>query len=347
MPVRFEPAARRAVDAAMREAEARGHAVLDPAHLLLGLLDNPNATAAAALELLGVQVMDLRAAASAVLRELPAPHPSTIEIDDATEEILQRAADLAAEHGDAAVSDVDVLVACAERGATRAGRVLAAAGAVPDEVATVAPLVRETAAARTRLRVSAAPPPPASPAASPAPSPRAPGAVVPLETRVGTGYDSHRFAEGGPMVLGGVRIAVDYHLAGHSDGDAIAHAVTDAVLGAAGLGDIGEMFADTDPANEGRDSIEMLRAAVARLASAGWRVQQVDATLVAERPKVLPHRAAMREALAAALGVEGARVSVKGKTNEGMGWIGRGEGVACMAVATVVRPLVAAPGHAG
>jgi 2-C-methyl-D-erythritol 2,4-cyclodiphosphate synthase len=347
MAVRFEPAARRAVDAAMREAEARGHAVLDPAHLLLGLLDNPNATAAAALELIGVQVSDLRAAASAALRELPAPHPSTIDIDDATEEILQRAADLAAEHGDAAVSDVDVLVACAERGATRAGRVLAAAGAGADEVATVAPLVRETAAARAQLRGAPTPAtatrPPAPdgrpPALAAAPSSAGATAVVPLETRVGTGYDSHRFAEGGPMVLGGVKIPVDYHLAGHSDGDAIAHAVTDAVLGAAGLGDIGEMFADTDPANEGRDSMEMLRSAVARLAGAGWRVQQVDATLVAERPKVLPHRAAMREALARALGVDAARVSVKGKTNEGMGWIGRGEGVACMAVATVVRPL--------
>ena len=126
------------------------------------------------------------------------------------------------------------------------------------------------------------------------------------------------------------------HLVGHSDGDAIAHALTDAILGAAAAGDIGEMFADTDPANRGRDSIEMLRAAVARVHERGWRVQQADVTVIAERPKIGPHRAAMREVLASALGVAADAVSVKGKTNEGMGWIGRGEGLACIAVATIV-----------
>ncbi len=155
--------------------------------------------------------------------------------------------------------------------------------------------------------------------------------------RVGIGYDSHRFAPGGPLVLGGVRIEGDVHLHGHSDGDAIAHAVTDAVLGAAGAGDIGELFSDKDPANEGRNSIEMLRIAVRRVADLGWRVGQVDVVLVAEAPKILPHRERMREALAAALGVAAADVSLKGKTNEGMGWIGRREGVGCMAVASLVR----------
>jgi 2-C-methyl-D-erythritol 2,4-cyclodiphosphate synthase len=155
--------------------------------------------------------------------------------------------------------------------------------------------------------------------------------------RVGIGYDSHRFAPGGPLVLGGVRIEADVHLHGHSDGDAIAHAVTDAVLGAAGAGDIGELFSDRDPANAGRDSIEMLRIAVQRVADLGWRVGQVDVVLVAEAPKILPYRAQMREALASALRVETADVSIKGKTNEGMGWIGRREGVGCMAVASIIR----------
>ena len=153
--------------------------------------------------------------------------------------------------------------------------------------------------------------------------------------RTGIGYDSHRFGPGGPLVLGGVEIAGDVRLVGHSDGDAVAHAVTDAVLGAAAAGDIGEMFADTDPANRGRDSIEMLRLAVARVRARGWRVAHVDVTVVAERPKIQPHRAAMRDRLAAALGVGADAVSVKGKTNEGMGWVGRGEGLACMAVATL------------
>lgn len=138
-------------------------------------------------------------------------------------------------------------------------------------------------------------------------------------------------------MLGGVRIESDQHLHGHSDGDAVAHAVTDAVLGAAGAGDIGELFPDRDPANAGRNSIEMLGIAVRRVRDTGWRVGQVDVTVVAETPKILPHRAAMRQALAAALEVPLADVSIKGKTNEGMGWIGRREGLACMATATLVR----------
>jgi 2-C-methyl-D-erythritol 2,4-cyclodiphosphate synthase len=153
--------------------------------------------------------------------------------------------------------------------------------------------------------------------------------------RVGIGYDSHTFAPPGPLILGGVPIPSDVHLAGHSDGDAAAHAITDAVLGAAGAGDIGELFSDRDPVNKNRDSIDMLRIAVERVASMGWRVQQVDVVIVAEKPKISSHRELMRARLAGALGVDAAAVSVKGKTNEGMGWIGRGEGIACIAVATI------------
>ena len=153
--------------------------------------------------------------------------------------------------------------------------------------------------------------------------------------RVGIGYDSHRFAPGGPMILGGCPIPSDVKLVGHSDADAIAHALTDAILGAAGAGDIGELFADTDERNRGRDSIEMLRLVVARVRDLGWMVHNADVTVIAERPKIGPHRLAMRAALAEALGTDVAAVSVKGKTNEGMGWIGRAEGLACMAVASL------------
>ena len=161
--------------------------------------------------------------------------------------------------------------------------------------------------------------------------------AAPLALRVGVGYDSHRFAPGGPLVLGGVALPGEQHLHGHSDGDAIAHAVTDAILGAAALGDIGAMFADTDPANRGRDSIEMLALATARLHAHGWAVGQVDVVVVAEAPKIAPHRQAMAARLAAALTIAEQDVSIKGKTNEGMGWIGRREGIACMATATIVR----------
>jgi 2-C-methyl-D-erythritol 2,4-cyclodiphosphate synthase len=153
--------------------------------------------------------------------------------------------------------------------------------------------------------------------------------------RVGIGYDSHCLAPGGPLLLAGVKIAFDRHLVGHSDGDVVAHAVTDAILGAAGAGDIGELFSDTDPANRGRDSIEMLGIAVNRVKASGYAVSQVDITVVAEAPRVAPHREAMRSTLARALAVAPTAVSLKGKTNEGMGWIGRGEGIACIAVATL------------
>ncbi len=136
--------------------------------------------------------------------------------------------------------------------------------------------------------------------------------------------------------MAGVAIPADVHLVGHSDGDAIAHAVTDAVLGAAGAGDIGEMFPDTDDANRRRDSLGMLRAAVDRVRALGLAPQQVDVTVVAERPRIGAHRGQMRDALAVALGITRDAVSVKGKTNEGMGWIGRGEGLAVIAVASLV-----------
>lgn len=139
------------------------------------------------------------------------------------------------------------------------------------------------------------------------------------------------------MLLGGVEVPADGHLAGHSDADAVAHALTDAVLGAAAAGDIGAMFPDTDDANRGRDSIGMLAAAVSRVRAAGWTVANADVTVIAEAPRIGPHRDEMRTRLGAALGIPPARVSIKGKTNEGLGWIGRGEGVACIAVATLRR----------
>jgi 2-C-methyl-D-erythritol 2,4-cyclodiphosphate synthase len=153
--------------------------------------------------------------------------------------------------------------------------------------------------------------------------------------RVGVGYDSHRFARGRPLILGGVSIPSEVGLDGHSDADAVCHAVTDAILGAAALGDIGELFPDTDPANKNRNSIEMLAAAADRVSRAGYTVNQIDVCVVAESPRLAAHREKMRSNLAAALGIESASVSVKGKSNEGMGWIGRNEGLACIAVATL------------
>jgi 2-C-methyl-D-erythritol 2,4-cyclodiphosphate synthase len=151
--------------------------------------------------------------------------------------------------------------------------------------------------------------------------------------RIGIGYDSHRFASGRRLVLAGVEVPHTLGLAGHSDADVVAHAVTDAVLGAAALGDIGQHFPPSDPHWKDADSLELLRRAVELAAAAGYRVGNVDVTLVAEAPRVGPHIPAMREKLGLMLGTGPAGVSIKGKTNEGMGWIGRGEGIAAVAVA--------------
>jgi len=151
--------------------------------------------------------------------------------------------------------------------------------------------------------------------------------------RIGQGYDAHRFQEGDMVVLGGVRIAFDKSLAAHSDGDVLLHAVCDALLGAAGLGDIGRHFPDTAAEFKGVDSRILLRDVARRLAEANLTVSNVDATVIAERPKIAPHVAAMVANIAEDLGIAAARVNVKATTTEKMGFTGRGEGIAAAAVA--------------
>jgi 2-C-methyl-D-erythritol 2,4-cyclodiphosphate synthase len=154
--------------------------------------------------------------------------------------------------------------------------------------------------------------------------------------RVGTGYDSHRFAKDRPLILGGVTIPHSHGLIGHSDADALAHAITDALLGAAALGDIGQLYPDSDPANKDANSLRLLSDVVALLARQRFVVQQVDATVILERPKLAPHIGEMRARLAEAMRLDLGNISVKAKTNESMGFIGRGEGIAVLAVATVL-----------
>jgi len=150
-----------------------------------------------------------------------------------------------------------------------------------------------------------------------------------MSSRAGIGYDSHRFSEGGALVLGGVEVPHTHGLEGHSDADVVAHAITDAVLGAAGLGDIGTHFPPSEERWRDADSIELLRTAVAMVS--GF-VVNVDATVICEEPRLGEHRQEMEAILTEAVG---APVSVKATTNEGMGWIGRGEGIACLAVASL------------
>lgn len=149
--------------------------------------------------------------------------------------------------------------------------------------------------------------------------------------RIGIGYDIHRLADGGALILGGVRIECGRHFVGHSDGDALLHAVTDAILGALAAGDIGEHFPDTDPAYAGADSGKLLQTAVAMAGRAGRRIGNCDVTVIAEAPKLGPHKAAIRLRVSELLGVEASAVSVKAKTNEGLGPVGAGEAIAVMA----------------
>ncbi len=154
----------------------------------------------------------------------------------------------------------------------------------------------------------------------------------------GIGYDVHRFVEGRPLVLGGVEIAYSHGLDGHSDADVLCHAIADAILGAAAQPDIGHLFPNTDESIRGISSLEILRKVREHLATLGAVIQNVDSTLIAEAPKIAPHVVEMKSRIAAALELDPNRVGVKATTNEGMGFLGRGEGIAAMAVASVERP---------
>lgn len=155
--------------------------------------------------------------------------------------------------------------------------------------------------------------------------------------RIGQGYDVHALVAGRPLILGGVTVPHTQGLLGHSDADVLLHAVTDAVLGAAGLGDIGRMFPDGDEQWRGADSRVLLRGAMAAVRSAGWQVGNVDATVIAQAPRIAGHVAAMRANIAADLGIDAGQVNIKGKTTERLGFAGRGEGIAAEAVALLVR----------
>ncbi|NGM87362.1 2-C-methyl-D-erythritol 2,4-cyclodiphosphate synthase [Parapusillimonas sp. SGNA-6] len=162
-----------------------------------------------------------------------------------------------------------------------------------------------------------------------------------MAIRVGQGFDVHALVEGRPLIIGGVTIPHTHGLAGHSDADVLLHAVTDAVLGAAGLGDIGRHFPDTDPACKGADSRVLLRTAMAKVRQAGWQVVNIDATVHAQVPKIGPHAQAMVANIAHDLGIATGQVNIKAKTNEGLGHLGRSEGIAANVVALLAADQAA------
>ena len=164
-----------------------------------------------------------------------------------------------------------------------------------------------------------------------------------MSVATGLGYDCHQLVEGRPLIIGGVTIPHTHGLLGHSDADVLTHAIIDALLGAAALGDIGQHFPDTDDCYRGADSIGLLQLTAAMLDERGCVIEHVDATVVLEQPKLLPHRPAIHDRLVEALGVDGSQLNVKATRGEGMGFIGRLEGAAALAIATITRPDSPAP----
>ena len=158
-----------------------------------------------------------------------------------------------------------------------------------------------------------------------------------MEHRAGFGYDVHRLVEGRPLILGGVEVPFEKGLEGHSDADVLLHTVIDALLGAAGMGDIGAYFPSSDPNLEGISSLNMLSRVMVMVREAGWRVENVDGTIVAQRPRLSPHTPRMKAAIASAVGVDAERVNVKSKTTDGLGFTGTGEGMAAYCVVMLVR----------
>ena len=159
--------------------------------------------------------------------------------------------------------------------------------------------------------------------------------MMPQPVRVGIGYDIHRLVSDRPLILGGVRIDFDRGLLGHSDGDAVLHAVVDALLGATGLGDIGELYPDTDPAYKGADSRALLKDTLERIAAAGWRPGNLDLIIHAERPNLSGYKKAIAESVAGLLDLPLGEVNIKAKTNEGLGPVGNRDGIACTAIVSV------------
>ena len=156
--------------------------------------------------------------------------------------------------------------------------------------------------------------------------------------RIGLGHDTHRLGPGNGLVIGGMTIPHDRQAMGHSDADVLLHAITDAILGAAALGDIGELFPDDDPVNKGRESAEMLRVAADRVAAAGWGIVNLDCVIFAQRPKILPYRSRIRERIAGILGIDEGSVWLKAKTGEGVGAIGEEQAIAAECVVLLERP---------
>lgn len=319
----FSEGLRTVLARAAEQVKRGGGAYVEPHHVLRALLAEPWAAATRVLVAQGIDTARLTAALEAAIprKRASTPQPS---VGPAMDQVLRIAVAEARRYGEGFVGTEHVLVGLLSMRDGIACAVLEEAGAKLDIARTYA---------RTRKMLASD----LGSARRPADSeqPAAAGTAW-RETRVGVGYDVHEVLPGGRLVLGGVHIAAEIGLKGHSDADVLCHAIMDALLGAAALGDIGQLFPDTDPAYAGISSITLLEDVVDRLSQEGWQPHNVDAVVVAQRPKIAPHVPKMRQILAAALGLDATRVGVKATTTEGLGFEGDGLGMGAHAVASVV-----------
>jgi len=312
-PDHFTEEARAVLASAVDIAGKRGAASVTPAHLLLALLDETWTAAERALQAHGVDVANLRRAvdASIKVRRKPAGQGTTIGM--AADQVLRVALSEARRYGSGFVGTEHLLVGLLSIGDGVACAFLEEAGLNLEAA-------REYARYR-RTRPEQRPGGPMDPEAA--------------RLRVGTGYDVHAIAPGRMLILGGVEIEAPFGLAGHSDADVLCHAIMDALLGAAALGDIGQLYPDTDPAYAGASSLRLLGDVAGRLEAAGWHPLNVDAVVVAQEPQIAPHVKTMQGNLARALGLDADRVGVKGTTTERLGFEGQGLGITAQAVVLI------------
>ncbi len=320
-PEEFTEELRKVLARAADLVKKRGGVHVEPTHLLLALLAEPWTAATRVLSALGVDTAQVQAALEAGMPRKRAAAAQPI-VGPAMDQVLRVAVSEARRYGEGFVGTEHVLVGLLAVRDGMACAVLEEAGARLEVARTYARTHRILATDLGSARRAAAEP--------------AGAASAERDWRVGVGYDVHEVLPGGTLILGGVQIPGEIGLRGHSDADVLCHAIMDALLGASALGDIGCLFPDSDPSYAGISSITLLEDVVERLAGEGWRPHNVDAVVVAQRPKVAPHVPRMRQILAAAMGLDPARVGVKGTTTEGLGFEGDGLGIGAHAVAIVV-----------
>jgi 2-C-methyl-D-erythritol 2,4-cyclodiphosphate synthase len=339
-PDHFTDETRAVLGRAAEIVQERGSRLIGPEHILFAIVEETWCAARRLIQSVGANVEAIHRTLDVALRAKAKRTGGTVSIGPGADQVLRVAVSESRRYGTGFVGTEHVLLGLLSIRDGLACAVLEDAGVHLEQI-------REYARTRHLPRPTPAPSPPVPAPIEPSrPRHLAPRASVPpteapevraAAFRVGIGYDVHELETGGRLVLGGVTIPSDMGLVGHSDADVLCHAIMDALLGAAGMGDIGQLFPDTDPAYEGASSIELLREVVARIRREGWVCSNVDSVVVAQEPRIAPHVPEIKALLGVALQVDPHAVGVKGTTTEGLGFEGEGLGIAAHAVAIIVE----------